>query len=147
MEEVEETVELHLILDLLHPGNDAIIAGAPLLLEIARVRGHDAGLAADDEALQDFGFLDLKCDSESVCLAGEEVLYFALHNWEVAEEGVAAAEDQAGMVAHFVFSVVVMVVWGGDRIGGGSDGGGTIVCKCVDDGRRCRGVCSPIGDC
>ena len=93
MEEVEETVKLHLVLDLLHPGKDAIIAGASLLLEIARVRGHDAGLAADDEALQDFGFLDLKCDSESVCLAGEEVLHFALHNWEVAEEGVAAAED------------------------------------------------------
>lgn len=77
MEEVEEAVELHLILDLLHSGKDAIIAGAPLLLEIARVRGHDASLAAEDEALQDFGFLDLKCDSESVCLAGEEVLHLA----------------------------------------------------------------------
>lgn len=102
MEEVEEAVEIHLVLDALHAGEDAIVAGAPLVLVIARVRGHEAGLAATDEALEEFRFLDFECDSESVCLAGEVVLHLAEHHREVAEEDVAAAEHKAGMVTHFV---------------------------------------------
>jgi len=103
VEEVEEPVKLHLILDILHAGEEAIVAGAFLVLEIVRFRGHDANPAAAGEPFDNLSFLNLERDSESVRLSDEGVLQTAEHYREVAEEDVAAAENHAGIEAHFFF--------------------------------------------